>query len=71
MLQNASYMFFLKKQQKKQNKKTTKKKEKVSPGRSRTRDLRRVRATHSPLRLTTIVQTVGQLIVFNIFGLTR
>ena len=42
MLQNASYMFFFKKRNKtKQNDYKKKKKEKVSMGRSVTRDIRR------------------------------
>ena len=43
-LQNASYMFFQKRNKTKQN--DYEKKKKVSTGRSQTRDLRRVRATH-------------------------
>ena len=60
MLQNASYMFFSqkKKKKKKQNKTSTKKRKEVSPGRSRTQDLRRGRATHCPLRHAIIATAV-------------
>jgi len=43
------------------------KKKKVSRGRSRTRDLRRVMVTHYPLRHATIAESIHQIIVFNIF----
>ena len=69
MLQNASYMFFLKKTQNKTKQNDYKKKKKVSPGRSQTWDLRRVRATHYPLRHAT--KAYVKLIVFNIFVPTR
>ena len=62
MLQNASYLFFKKKQN------DYEKKKKVSPSRSRTRNLQHVRATHYPLRHAAIAKTVCQInIVFNIF----
>ena len=53
MLQNAS--------QTKQNKMTAKKRKKVPPGRSPTRDLRRVRATHHPLQHANIAKVVRQI----------
>ena len=59
MLQNAFYMFFFKRNKTKQN--DYEKKEKVSPGRSRTRDLGRVRVTHYPLRHATIAKIVCQI----------
>ena len=59
MLQNASYMFFLKRNKTKQN--DYEKKKKVSPGRRRTQDLRRVRETHYPLRHATTAKTVRQI----------
>ena len=53
MLQNASYMFVF---NKKNKTKQLRKKKKVSPGRSRTQDLRRVKRTHYLLRHTTIAK---------------
>lgn len=50
-------MFFLKK---KQNK-TKSLRKKVSPGRSQTRDLQGVRATHYPLRHASIAKTVCKI----------
>ena len=55
MLQNASYLFFKKKQN------DYEKKKKVSPSRSRTRNLQHVRATHYPLRHAAIPKTVCQI----------
>ena len=52
MLQNASYMFFKKINKTKQS--DYENENKVSPCRSRTRDLQIVRATDYPLRHTTI-----------------
>ena len=64
MLQNASYMFFFKKETKQND---YKKRLQVSPSRSRTRDLRRGRATHYPLRHATIAKTVRQINCICIF----
>ena len=61
MLQNASYMFFLKEQNKTKRLMTTKKRKKVSPGKSRTRDLRREMVTHNPLPHATIADDVCQI----------
>ena len=44
---------------KKQKTNRLRKKKKVTPGRSRTRDSRRVRATRYPLRHATIAKTMG------------
>ena len=59
MLQNASYMLKKKRNKTKQN--DYEKKKKVSPGGSRTRDLRRVRATCYPLPHATIVSIIFQI----------
>ena len=61
MLQNASYIF-LKEGTKQHKTKWLQKKQKVSRSRSRTRDLRRVRAMHYPLHHETIANTVRQII---------
>ena len=60
MLQNASYILFFKKRNKTKQSDYEKKK-KVSSGRSRTRDLGRVRVTHCPLRHATIAKIVCQI----------
>ena len=60
MLQNASFVFFKKKQNKtKQN--DYEKKKNVSSGSCGTKDLRRVRATHYPSRHATIAKTARQI----------
>ena len=59
MLENASYMFFLKRDKVKQN--DYEKKKKDSSGRSRTQDLGRVRVTHYPLRHASIVKIECQI----------
>ena len=67
MLQNASYMFFLKQKQNKTKQNDYEKKKKVSRSRSRTQDLRRVMVTQYPLCNATIAKSIRQIIVFNIF----
>ena len=59
MLQNTSYVFFLKRNKTKQN--DYKKKRKASHGKSQTRDLRHVRETRYPLHQATIAKTAWQI----------